>query len=39
MWFSTFGRALANEQYIRDFYAPESKRLKTPGLMCYTICI
>nr|WP_240461177.1 outer membrane family protein [Helicobacter pylori] len=28
-WFSTFGRALANEQYIRDFYAPVNYKQKT----------
>ncbi len=29
MWFSTFGRALANEQSIRDFYAPVNYKQKT----------
>ncbi len=29
VWFSTFGRALANEQYIRDFYAPVNYKQKT----------
>ncbi len=28
-WFSTFGRALANEQSIRDFYAPVNYKQKT----------
>ncbi|AFI04034.1 hypothetical protein HCW_03775 [Helicobacter cetorum MIT 00-7128] len=27
-WFSTYGRGLANEQYIRDFYAPVNYKHK-----------